>query len=128
MQTVVETHAFRKAANAAGLADDERQAITNLVAANPTIGDIMEGTGGARKFRFAGRGKGKSGGYRIITYYCADDVPVFLLDLFSKGEKINLSKGERNELKGILATLVDEWRASAKEKVTALGANKQVRA
>src|ERR1043166_6070909 len=121
MQTVVETHAFRKAADNSGLTDDERQAITNLVAANPSIGDLMEGTGGARKFRFAGRGQGKRGGYRVVTYYCADDVPVFLVELFAKGERVNLSKGERNELKGILATLADEWRASAKAKVTALG-------
>ncbi|MCX7304421.1 MAG: hypothetical protein NTV73_08780 [Hyphomicrobiales bacterium] len=36
-------------------------------------GDIMPGTGGARKLRFAGRGKGKSGGYRIITFYADAD-------------------------------------------------------
>lgn len=121
MQTVVETQAFRRAANDAGLSDDERQAITNLIAANPKIGDLIEGTGGARKFRFAGRGKGKSGGYRVITFYAADDVPVFLLDLYGKGEKVNLSKSERNELKGILGTIADEWRASAAAKITALG-------
>ena len=55
MQTVVETHAFRTAAKNAGVSDDERQAITNLVAAYPKIGELPEGTGGARKFRFAAR-------------------------------------------------------------------------
>jgi hypothetical protein len=75
----------------------------------------------ARKFRLAARGKGKSGGYRIVTFYAAADVPVFLLDLFVKGEKVNLSKAERNELKGILATLADEWRSSAKAKIASLG-------
>lgn len=121
MQAVVETHSFRRAANAAGLTEEERLAITNLVAANPMLGDLMEGTGGARKFRMAARGKGKSGGYRVVTFYAAEDVPVFLLDLFVKGEKVSLTKAERNELKGILATLADEWRASAKAKIASLG-------
>jgi len=50
----------------------------------------------------AGRGKGKSGGYRVISYFGGDDVPVFLLNVFAKGDKVNLSKAERNELKRIL--------------------------
>jgi len=65
-------------------------------------GDRIEGTGGARKVRFAGRGKGKIGGYRVISYFGGDDVPVFLLNVFAKGDKVNLSKAERNELKRIL--------------------------
>jgi hypothetical protein len=121
MHAVVETHSFRRAANAADLTEDERIAITNLVAADPTLGDPLEGTGGARKFRLAARGRGKSGGYRVVTFYAAADVPVFLLDLFVKGEKVNLSKAERNELKGILATVADEWRASEKAKIASLG-------
>jgi hypothetical protein len=64
----------------------------------------------------------------VITYYTADDFPVFLLDLFGKGEKVNLSKAERNELKGVLATLADDWRASARAKVRALRGNKKLRA
>ena len=81
----------------------------------------MKGTGGARKkIRFAGRGKGKRGGFRVITYYAADDVPVFLLDLFAKGDVVNLTKAERNELREILASLVDDYRASTKSKVATL--------
>jgi mRNA-degrading endonuclease RelE of RelBE toxin-antitoxin system len=51
------------------------------------------------KVRLAGRGKGKSGGYRLITYYGTEDVPVFLLALFSKGDRANLSVGECNAIK-----------------------------
>jgi hypothetical protein len=36
-----------------------------------TAGDLMVGTGGARKFRMPGGGKGKRGGYRVITYFAA---------------------------------------------------------
>lgn len=80
------------------------------VSRNPTAGDIMPGTGGARKLRFAGRGKGKSGGYRIITFYADTDMPVFLLDVYSKDSQANLTKAERNELRVILTDLPRAWR------------------
>lgn len=92
MRTVIETEAYQRSAIASGLSEQERLEISNYVSANPSAGVIMKGTGGARKIRFAGRGKGKSGGYRVITYYAADDVPVFLLDLFAKGDAVNLTK------------------------------------
>ena len=53
----------------------------------------MPGTGGVRKVRFAGRSKGKSGGYRVVTYYAALDVPVFLLDCYGKGDEAHLDQG-----------------------------------
>jgi hypothetical protein len=121
MHAVVETDSFRRAANAAGVTEAERLTIIDLVAADPTAGDLMAGTGGARKLRFAAKGKGKSGGYRIITFFAAQDIPVFLLDIFAKGEKVNLSKAERNELKGILGKLAEEWRSSVKAKMKSLG-------
>src|SRR5258707_14237595 len=117
MHAVIETHSFRRAANAAGVSETERLAIIDVVSADPTAGDLMEGTGGARKLRFAAKGKGKSGGYRIVTFFAAQDVPVFLLDVFAKGEKVNLSKAERNEMKGSLGKLAEEWRASARAKL-----------
>ena len=46
----------------------------------------MEGTGGCRKLRFAGKGKGKRGGFRTVHYYAGYDVPVLLLALIDKGE------------------------------------------
>jgi hypothetical protein len=121
MHTVIETEAYQRSAIASGLSERERLEISNYVSANPTAGDIMKGTGGARKIRFAGRGKGKRGGFRVITYYAAEDVPVFLLDLFAKGDVVNLTKVERNELREILASLVDDYRASTKNKVATLG-------
>jgi hypothetical protein len=68
------------------------------------------GTGGARKVRFAGRGKGKSGGYRVITFYAAYDIPVFLLDVYSKDAQANLSQAQRNELRKTLTALPRAWR------------------
>ncbi len=88
-----------------------------MIANNPEAGDEIGGTGGARKVRVAGRGKGKSGGYRVITFYSGKDVPVFLLTVYSKGEKANLTKAERNELKAILGDIVRVYRKGAKRHV-----------
>ncbi len=71
MHAVVETPSFIADAKAAGLDDAERMAIVDLVASDPSAGVEIVGSGGARKLRVAGRGKGKSGGFRVITFYTA---------------------------------------------------------
>ena len=92
------------------LTETERWAIVLWVAANPMAGDVMEGTGGARKLRFSGKGKGKSGGYRVITFYSGTGVPVFLLNVFAKNERANLTPKERVTLKAILGETVRTYR------------------
>ena len=91
------------------LSDDELADIVARICMNPQDGDIIKGTGGARKLRHIGRGKGKSGGYRSIHYYAAD-VPVFLLSIYGKGHKVILSKAECNELSRILPQLAASYR------------------
>lgn len=105
MQVVVETNAYLSAAKEAGMSEEERIVVVDLIAADPEAGQIMPGCGGARKLRVAKPGKGKSGGYRVITYFGGDDVPVFLLTVFGKNEKTNLTKAERNTLAGLTKTL-----------------------
>lgn len=105
MQTVIETEAYLRDAKDAGMSEDERQAAVDLVSTDPEVGDLLQGTGGVRKARLAGRGKGKSGGYRIVYYFGGGDIPVFLLTVFGKGEKANLTQGERNALRSLAATL-----------------------
>jgi hypothetical protein len=117
MHTVIETPAFLTSAADERISDDEREAIVSFMATNPEAGNIMPGTGGARKVRFAGRGKGKSGGYRVITFYAAEDIPVFLLDVYSKDTQANLSQVERNELRKTLTTLPRVWREQIKTTV-----------
>ena len=115
--TVIETRGFIRDAKDAGLSDAERWVIVSRYAAEPMAGAEIKGTGGARKTRFAGRGKGKSGGYRVISFYAGEDVPVFLLNVFSKGERANLSQGERNELRSILAGLAADYRKGVRRHV-----------
>ena len=120
MHAIISTPTFLRQAKAAGVSDDELTAIESAIAANPDGGDLMAGTGGARKMRHPRPGKGKSGGYRSIHYFGGDDVPVFLLALIDKGSKANLTKGERNELAAILPRLADAYRASVAAKVVEL--------
>lgn len=116
MHSIIETAPYLASAKDQHVSADERQAIVDYIAANPDAGVIMAGTGGARKIRFAGRGKGKSGGYRIITFYAADDIPVFLLDIYSKDTQANLSKAEQNQLRQVLAVLPDLYRETVKQQ------------
>ncbi len=109
-QTVIETEIYLRDAKATGMSDTERTKIVNFLAANPDAGDEIKGTGGARKIRFAGKGKGKSGGYRVITFYSGVNVPVFLLNVFAKNEKVDLSQGERNTFKNVLIALSDAYK------------------
>ncbi|MCA6108055.1 type II toxin-antitoxin system RelE/ParE family toxin [Bradyrhizobium cenepequi] len=117
MQTVIRTPTFLADAKGAGLSDNEQDHIVAEISKNPLIGDIMEGTGGCRKVRFAGRGRGKSGGYRTVHYFAGDDVPVLLLALINKGERANLSKAERNALRVELERYADDYRKGVAAKV-----------
>ncbi|MFN0101552.1 MAG: type II toxin-antitoxin system RelE/ParE family toxin [Bryobacteraceae bacterium] len=76
---------------------------------NPKAGDVIVGTGGARKVRFAGRSKGKSGGYRVITFFTGPGIPVFLLNVFAKNEKSTLTKKESAALKEILGAIANSY-------------------
>jgi hypothetical protein len=73
------------------------------------------------RFASLGRGKGKSGGYRVVTFYAAADMPVFLLDVYGKDTQANLSKAGRNELRKLLTALPKEWRAAVARRVKGKG-------
>lgn len=111
MHTVVETPGFLSDAEALSMRETERFEILTYLAMNPDAGDVIAGTGGARKLRCAGRGKGKSGGYRVITFFTGGAFPVFLLNAFAKNEKANLTKVECATLKKILSAITTTYMA-----------------
>lgn len=80
------------------MSDEERLAAIDFIAANPECGDLIVGSGGCRKVRIAGKGKGKSGGYRVITYFTSLNYPVKLLFVFAKNQASNLDKETLNAL------------------------------
>ncbi len=91
------------------LSDEDRRAVVSYLAAHPKAGDLMEGTGGVRKLRWVREGRGKSGGVRVIYYFHSEAMPLYLLTMFAKNERANLSKAERNELAGLVDLLVQLW-------------------
>lgn len=93
------------------LSQSERSDVIAYVAATPKAGDLIQGTGGVRKLRWARRGRGKSGGVRVIYYFHSEALPLYLLTVFGKGEKADLNQAERNEL----AKLVQVLKGHAKE-------------
>jgi hypothetical protein len=109
MHAVAQLHSFNRAAAEAGMTEDEIADLIDFLAENPTAGEEIAGTGGCRKVRVAGRGKGKSGGYRTVTFYSGEQMPVFLITVFSKGDKANLSKAERNGLRELTKAIVTEY-------------------
>ena len=116
MHAVIETPTYLADADEAGLTAEMRTQVVTFLAYHPQAGDLMAGTGGARKFRFARPGGGKSGGYRIVFYYGGTDVPLFLLTVFAKGDRANLSMAERNELKAILSNIAKRYREGVKHE------------
>jgi hypothetical protein len=105
--TVVETKSFQERARSRMTKEEVGIAIV-MIARDPTCGDLIKGTGGIRKVRLGIAGRGKSKGVRIIYYFYSKDIPVFLLTVFSKSEKIDLTSAERKAL----AKLVRELRNS----------------
>lgn len=94
------------------LSEPERSELVDYVAANPKAGDLIQGTGGVRKLRWARTGRGKSGGVRVIYYFHSEALPLYLLTMFGKGEKADLSQAERNELAKLVRVLKGYARES----------------
>ena len=92
LQTVVELPEFQKRAKAI-MSELERESAINFIAANPEAGVSLGG--GLRKVRIPREGGGKSGGYRTIYVFGGAHMPIFLISVFAKNEKANLSKTEQ---------------------------------
>jgi hypothetical protein len=107
MITVAETIEYARRAKKL-LTEQERSALISYLAGHPDAGDVMEGTGGIRKLRWAREGKGKSGGVRVIYFYYNEKLPLYLLTLYGKGGKANLTLAERNELASLVKLLLRE--------------------
>ncbi len=99
----VELHAFSR--HRADYLDDAAfGGLQQTLLENPQAGDLIEGTGGLRKLRFADarRGKGKRGGLRVIYFWWAAGRQFWLFTLYDKSEMDDLTPGERRLLKSLL--------------------------
>ena len=92
------------------MTEGERELLIAYLAANPTAGDLIPGTGGVRKLRWGLAGRGKRGGARVIYFYQKADLPLFALTIFAKNERADLTQRDRNDLRGLTKLLVDTYR------------------
>jgi len=106
--TIVELPEFQKSSEKV-LSQKEKDELFYYLSLNPIAGDLIKGTGGIRKLRWSSKGKGKSGGSRIIYFFYNEKMPLFLLTLFSKNQKINLNKSEQEELTKLTKALVKNY-------------------
>lgn len=94
LHTVAYTAGFLAQAKADGMTEAEMEAMERMLAANPEAGEMIVGSGGCRKVRIAGRGRGKSGGYRVVTFFAHGGLPVYLVAMLSKGGRGTFSAAE----------------------------------
>ena len=106
---VVSTHSFEASAKKL-LTEEDRRELELLLVEDPKRGQVIERTGGFRKVRFArpSRREGKSGGTRVIYYFLDRRDRIYLLLVYAKGVKDNLTRAEENELKKLAKALEEE--------------------
>lgn len=88
-----------------GLNEDDMKNLETELINNPKIGSMMQSTGGVRKMCFAYENRGKSGSVRVIYIDFEIYKKLYLLDVYAKNEKDNLSKEERNDIKKVVKLL-----------------------
>ena len=76
--------------------------VQNEILKNPSAGDIVQGTGGIQKVRVAGKGKGKSGGYRILFLDLPKRSLTILLAIYAKGVQENISEEDKAKLRELV--------------------------
>lgn len=92
---------------------EEMTAVVDLLAREPGAGVLIVGSGGCRKVRIAGKGRGKSGGYRIVTFFGGGHMPVYLLAVLSKGSRENFTAAEVKAMAAMSRRLLDASRPRA---------------
>lgn len=106
MQTVVELPEFQRRAKTV-MSDTEREAAIVWIALNPQAGISLGG--GLRKVRVPRSGGGKSGGFRTLYVFGGEHMPIFLLTVFAKNEKANLTRREQLEAVELSKEIVAMW-------------------
>ena len=106
LQTVVELPEFQRRAKAV-MSDSEREAAIVWIAGNPDAGVSLGG--GLRKVRIPREGGGKSGGFRTIYVFGGRHMPIFLITVFAKNEKANLTAKEQAAAVELSKEIVAMW-------------------
>jgi mRNA-degrading endonuclease RelE of RelBE toxin-antitoxin system len=115
LQTVVETPEFIKQAKECMNEGVVKQFI-DFIAKNPLAGDVIPGTGGARKVRWqSDEHCGKRGGARIIYYYHDDEMPIYLFTAYKKNQRETITAEEKKILYKIIKSIVKAHKEAKDE-------------
>jgi len=106
----IQTNVFDKRWTELGLTDDDLSELEDFIMENPDAGDMIQGTGGAIKLRFALPNKGKSGGIRVIYIDLISVEKVHLLTCYPKSKKDNLSDNEKAAIKEVVKRIIKNER------------------
>jgi hypothetical protein len=102
--TVVETAEYLKKA-AKLLSAAERDELVDRLAVDPRCGEIIPQSGGVRKVRIALEGRGKRGGARVIYYYHSEAAPLFILTVYAKAERDDLSAADLKRYRAMVTLI-----------------------
>ena len=97
-----------------GLNDVDLRRLQIALLADPKVGDVIRGTGGVRKMRYAFEHRGKSGSIRVIYVDFEVYEKIYLITAYTKSERENLTQDERNEIKQLIAILEQQLADSNK--------------
>lgn len=109
-RSFIELPIFKSRWEALGLNEEDLLRLQIELLADPKAGDVMQGTGGVRKMRFAFEHRGKSGGVRVIYVDFEMYEKIYLLTAYTKNEKENLTKKERSEIKQLIEVFEQQLR------------------
>lgn len=84
------------------ISDEEYHLLQLQLSVRPESGDIIKGSGGIRKLRWAGSGRGKRGGIRVIYYYLTEDEQIYMLYAYPKSKKDDLTADQLRQLKQLV--------------------------
>jgi hypothetical protein len=100
LTAVAETELFLRQAEKVWT-EREHDEFLNYIAANPHAGDVIPETGGVRKVRWTRAGTGKRGGARVIYFYMHSDRPLYLLMVYAKARREDLSPQEKRAVRNL---------------------------
>lgn len=89
------------------LSDDEYRSLQCHLITHPDAGALIRGSGGVRKVRWRAGGKGKSGGIRVIYYWAKAVDQIFMLTIYGKGEKADLSAADLKRVTRLLGEITN---------------------